>query len=87
MILCRGLTNLDRLKAISGLHDWSDVGFGALMGGGRGEGRRLKRDERRSADKSVKWSKGVKGGRVNRTGHRLDRAFYLNHCHNILMAL
>ena len=81
------MTNLDRLKAISGLHDWSDVGFGALMGGGRGEGRRLRKDERRSADISVKWSKGVKGGRVNRTGHRLDRAFYLYHCHNICMAL
>ena len=81
------MTNLDRLKAISGLHDWSDVGFGALMGWGGERGGRLRKDERRSADKSVKWSKGVKGGRVNRTGHRLDRAFYLNHCHNICMAL
>ena len=30
--LMLGLTNLDRLKAISGLHDWSDVGFAALKG-------------------------------------------------------
>ena len=43
------MTNLDRLKAISGLHDcWSDVGFGALKGGGK--------DESPTADTSVNWS-------------------------------
>ena len=69
-----GLTNLDRLKAVSGLHDFSsDVGFGALRGRGRGK------DESHSADTSVNWSRLLNWAGVN-------TACYPYHWHNILMA-